>query len=122
MAKAAVLQPKRGRPVKKVPRGERTQIGVIVASRTKALLLKTMQQSGRTISREAEYLIEKALTYDSMLASMKRTLEEIEKDNIEAALWRKGWRPVREVGKDDKIWKLWAEPGYPGIESSGFIP
>jgi dissimilatory sulfite reductase (desulfoviridin) alpha/beta subunit len=132
MATAAVLKRQRGRPLKKVPKGERTQIGVIVGGKTKALLLKAMQESGRTISREAEYLIEKALAYDSVLASMKRTLKEVEKDNVEAALWRKGYRPFRPLikDKDGKLltkedgrpWTLWAEPGCPGFESSGFIP
>src|SRR5256885_3024959 len=121
MTRSAVLQRQGGRRIKKVPKGERTQIGVIVGGKTKALLLAAMKESGRTISREAEFLIEKALVYDSTLAAMKRTLEEIEKDNVEAALWRKGWRPVRETDKDGKIWKLWAQPGYPGIESSEFV-
>jgi dissimilatory sulfite reductase (desulfoviridin) alpha/beta subunit len=121
MARPAVLREKRGRPLKKVPKGERTQIGVIVGGKTKALLLKYMQESGRTISREAEHLIEKATVYDSTLASMKRTLEEIEKDNIRAALWRKGYRPKREM-IDGKVWTAWVEPGYPGPVSGEFIP
>jgi hypothetical protein len=64
------LQRQGGRPIKKVPKGERTQIGVIVGGNTKARLVKAMQQSGRTISREVEHLIEKALAYDDMLRAM----------------------------------------------------
>ena len=63
-----------GRPLKKVPKGERTQIGVIVGGKTKSLLLKSMKESGRTISREAEHLIEKALMFDDWLAAFKKLL------------------------------------------------
>jgi hypothetical protein len=66
------LQPQGGRHIKKVPKAERTQLGVIVGGKTKSRLLKAMKESGRTISREAEHQIEKAFAYDSMLASMKR--------------------------------------------------
>ena len=72
MVTAAVLQRKRGRPVKKVPKGERTQIGVIVGGKTKARLLKAMKESGRTISREVEHLIEKAHAYDDVVATVTR--------------------------------------------------
>jgi hypothetical protein len=77
--------------------------------------------SGRTQSQEAEMLIERCLTYDQMMETMRTTLDEIEKGSVEAALWRKGYRPKREV-IDGKIWKSWAPPGYPGIESGGFVP
>jgi hypothetical protein len=122
MATAAVLRRQRGRPTKKVPKGERTQIGVIVSGKTKALLLKAMQESGRTISREAEHLIEKALAYDSVLASMKRTLEEMERGNVEAALHRLGYPMQRQI-IDGKAWKSWGQPGHPGAHpSSQFEP
>ena len=67
MTRPAVLQRQGGRRIKKVPKGERTQIGVIVGGNTKALLLKAMKESGRTISREVEHLIEKAHAYDDVL-------------------------------------------------------
>jgi hypothetical protein len=73
MATASVLQRHAGRPIKSVPKGKRTQIGVIVGGNTKALLLKAMKESGRTISREAEHLIEKALAYDQMLKTLMAT-------------------------------------------------
>jgi hypothetical protein len=72
MTTAAVVQRQGGRRIKKVPKDERTQIGVIVGGKTKARLLKAMQESGRTISREAEHLIEKALAYDEVVATLKR--------------------------------------------------
>src|SRR6476620_10919108 len=76
MTRPTVLQRQGGRRIKKVAKGQRTQIGVIVGGKTKALLLKAMQQSGRTISREAEHLIEKALAYDDMLRAMNTSMEK----------------------------------------------
>ena len=121
MTRPAVLQRQGGRRIKKVPKGERTQIGVIVGGKTKALLLKAMQQSGRTISREAEHLIEKALIYDDWLAGQKRTLKELEGDNVEAALARRGF-PMQRVFLEGKWWRVWGEPGIPvAHQPSGFV-
>jgi hypothetical protein len=125
MATAAVLQRQRGRPTKKVPKGERTQIGVIVGGDTKALLLKRMQQSGRTISREAEHLIAKALAYDEVVATLKRTpgpphpddLKEVRRSSLEAELHSLGYPMQRRI-IDGKVWKVWAEPGFPGAQTS----
>jgi hypothetical protein len=58
-----------GRPPKKALKGEITQIGVRVTGKTKARLLKAMNESGRTISREVEHLIEKAFIYDDFVAA-----------------------------------------------------
>lgn len=70
----------RGRPIKNVPKGERTQIGVIIGGDTKARLLKAMKKSGRTISREVEHLIEKALAYDDWVEAARRTKTENKTD------------------------------------------
>jgi hypothetical protein len=121
MTRPAVLQRQGGRRIKKVAKGERTQIGVIVGGKTKALLLKAMQQSGRTISREAEHLIEKALAYDGWLVAQKRTLEEMERGNVEAVLHRLGYPMERRIIAG-KAWKAWGEPEHPGIQPSGFEP
>jgi hypothetical protein len=120
MPKAAVLRQKRGRPIKKVPKGERTQIGVIVGGKTKALLLKAMKESGRTISREAEHLIERAVALDDWLTGQKRTLKELERGNVEAELHRLGYPMQRQI-INGKVWKTWAEPGFPGTQISGFV-
>jgi hypothetical protein len=55
---------------------------------------------------------------------MHTTLADMQKDNVEAALRRLGYTPVRVPNNDkpDRPWKLWAEPGYPGTERSGFVP
>ena len=128
MTRPAVLQRQGGRRIKKVPKGERTQIGVIVGGDTKARLLKSMKESGRTISREVEHLIEKAHAYDDVVATVTRTpgpphpgdLEEIQRRNVEAELHRLGYPMQRRV-IDGKVWKVWAEPGFPGAQISGYL-
>ena len=128
MTRPAVLQRQGGRRIKKVPKGERTQIGVIVGGNTKARLLKSMKESGRTISREVEHLIEKAHAYDDVVATVKRApgpphpgdLEEIQRRNVEADLARLGYPMQRRI-IDGKVWKTWAEPGFPGTQAGGYV-
>jgi dissimilatory sulfite reductase (desulfoviridin) alpha/beta subunit len=73
-----------GRPIKKVPKGERTQIGVIIGGNTKERLLAAMKESGRTISREVEHLIEKALAYDDLLTVLKNIADRLAKERRKA--------------------------------------
>jgi hypothetical protein len=110
-----------GRPMK-APTGKRDQVTILLRADIKRALIKAAKDHGQTLSAEGEAWFERLLTYESTLDRMRTTLEEMEKNNVEAALWRKGWRPVREVTKDGKVWKAWAEPGYPGIEQTGFVP
>jgi hypothetical protein len=118
---------RRGRPIKTAKKGRITQIGVLVSAATKTLIVQSAKASGRTISREVEHLIERALHYDRLLNSMRTTLGEMEKGNVEAALWRLGFTPVRPFKDGQPVakegggyWTVWAEPGYPGIQRSGF--
>ena len=132
MTRPAVLQRQGGRRIKKVPKGERTQIGVIVGGDTKARLLRSMKESGRTISREVEHLIEKAHAYDDVVATVKRApgpphpddLKEIQREirrrSLEAELHSLGYPMQRQI-IDGKAWKVWAEPGFPGAQTSGFV-
>jgi hypothetical protein len=115
-------EPKRrtGRPMK-LPSGKRDQVTILLRSDIKRRLIEAAQEHGRTLSAEGEVWLERLLTYESTFAQMRKNLEDIEKDSVEAALWRIGYRPIRTT-IDGKVWKSWAEPGYPGIESSGFIP
>ena len=124
---SAQLAKRMGRPMKAARKGRRYQIGVIVTGETKTLITQAAKASGRTISREVEHLIERALHYDRMLNSMRTTLGEMEKSNVEAALWRQGFTPVRPLKDGQPLakegggyWTVWAEPGYPGIQRSGF--
>ncbi|HEY2534308.1 MAG TPA: hypothetical protein VGJ20_41395 [Xanthobacteraceae bacterium] len=83
-----------GRPIKESQKGRRYQIGVIVTGATKAIITKAAKESGRTISREVEILIEKALQYDRMFEDMRMTAEEIAHQSEEAALRRRGYERV----------------------------
>ena len=125
MKRPAVLQRQGGRRIKKVPKGERTQIGVIVGGNTKARLLKSMKESGRTISREVEHLIEKAHAYDDVVATVTRAPGPPHPGTSKrssAAMWRRIW-PASAIrcsaGIDGKVWKTWAEPGFPGTQAGG---
>jgi hypothetical protein len=101
--------------VKPARKGRRYQLGLVVTGETKMLVTRAAKASGRTVSSEAEHLIVRALQYDHLLQSMRTTLEEMERTNIDAVLVRKGYTPIRSAKG-----KLWAEPGYPGIQRSGF--
>ena len=113
-----------GRPIKPARKGKRARLSVDVSSTTKALIAKRAKESGRTLAREAEIMIERSATYDEFMARSQQTLEEMQKGNVEAMLWRLGYTPVRtpNADKPDRPWKLWAEPGYPGTERSEFVP
>jgi hypothetical protein len=105
-----------GRPTKPARKGRRYQIGVIVTGATKAVIDAAAKASGRTISREVEHLVEKALQYDRVLEAMNRSLADIANGNVDAAHRRAGYRWVHS-----NYGKVWFPPGYP-IEKSGFIP
>ena len=113
-----------GRPTKSPTPGTRVSLGLKVTPNIKRLLDGAAASSGRTQSQEAEMMIERCLTYDQTLEAMHTTLADMQKDNVEAALRRLGYTPVRVPNEDkpDRPWKLWAEPGYPGIERSEFVP
>jgi hypothetical protein len=104
-----------GRPTKPARKGRRYQIGVIVTGETKAVIDAAAKASGRTISREVEHLIERALGFEHMFESMRTTLAQIESGSITSALRRKGYTPVRTPHGE-----AWLPPTYP-IEKSGFI-
>jgi hypothetical protein len=105
-----------GRPIKDVPAGRTVQLGVLVSAATKAIIAKAAEASGKSLSREAEALIERALAYDQQFQAMRTSIDEMMAGNVEATLWRLGFTPLRT-----REGKLWAPPGYPGIERSGFV-
>jgi hypothetical protein len=110
-----------GRPTKTVTltKPAKISLGLKVVPEIKQLIDIQAKISGRTQSQQAEHLIERAVAYDKAFEAMRTTLEMIERRNVDAALYRLGYRPIRSP-KTDK--KLWAEPGYPGIELGGFEP
>ena len=70
----------------------------------------------RSISEEVEARLERLAAQDSAMAAMGTSLERIKQGNLEAELWRSGYTPIRTSQG-----KLWAPPGYPGMERSGFV-
>jgi hypothetical protein len=109
-----------GRPMKAARKGRRYQLGVVVVGETKAIIAKAAMESGRTISREVEHMIERCLQYDRTLAAMGKTFEEIRQGNLEAALLRDGYTVERRT-IDGRIWKSWREPGYPPVVEPGEV-
>ena len=107
---AAPVKPRGGRPTKSSRKGARYQIGVIVTGATKAVIAKEAKNEGRTISRQVEHMVERCLQYDRIFAAMGKTAQEIQQGNLEAALFRADYKVERRV-IDDKIWKVWLEPG-----------
>jgi hypothetical protein len=103
-----------GRPRKFVKRHHAT---VRIAPERYADLRATADAARRSVSEEVEHRIERLAALDGALAAMRTDVAQIAKNNFEAELWRRGYTPVRQPGHD---MKLWAEPGYPGIERSGF--
>jgi hypothetical protein len=110
-----------GRPVKASRKGQRSRISVDLSAPTRAAIAKQTKLSGRTLAREAEIMIEGFLNYLQMQEQMRTTMEEISKGNVENALLRLGYTPIRSV-REGKAHKLWAEPGFPGLERSNFVP
>jgi hypothetical protein len=105
-----------GPPVKPARKGQKYQIGVIVAGPTKKVLVEATKASGRSISREAEHLIERALAYDRLLEAMRvRGFEQLIKNELRKA----GYVPVRDPATGKFAWH---EPGHPVIAGhSGFV-
>lgn len=59
----------RGRPLQEPMPGKLVQLGILVRADVKALLIERASRSGRTMSREAEMLIERCLVYDSAITA-----------------------------------------------------
>jgi len=112
-----------GRPIKEAKKGRRYQIGVIVTGEIKTLITKRAKDSGRTISREVEIMIEHLVRQERAMGDLRIDLEDIERGAnavVDAALWRRGYTPQRHIFKDGRVFKVWAEPGFPGVQRSGF--
>lgn len=108
-----------GRPMKAPKRGKRAPLSLLVRPKIKRLVDKMAAADGITQSAQGEALIEQGLAVRKALDAVDRDTAEIEKGHVEGVLRRKGYTPIYTV-KDGKGWKLWAEPGFPGIQRSGF--
>jgi hypothetical protein len=116
MATAAKRVGRPARSAVSAGRAERYSLGLIVTAEMKRLIDETAKATGRTQSQVAELLMEKAVTYDRMIAAMNRSLDEIRRGNIEAAFRAEGYTPVHNPHG-----KIWLPPGYPIGARSGFI-
>lgn len=102
-----------GRPVKPARKGRKYQIGVIVTGDVKATVAKRAKQSGRTISREVEIMIERLLQYERAHGTPAGAVRDL--------LWRYGYRRLGISNPRTGVRGFaWAEPGV--IEESGFVP
>jgi hypothetical protein len=117
-----LLKPKRavGRPKKPPARGKRAALSLLVRPALKRLVDQMATANGTTQSAQAEYLIEQGIAVRQVLDAMGKTLEEIERDNADAALRRRGYARHRFV-HGGKAYFFWTEPGFP-IPTSGFEP
>ena len=79
---------------------------------TKRLIDELARNGNRTQSQQCEDMIEKCLQYDRMLESMRTTMADMEKQNVDAALFRLGYAPIRDDDATEGL-EPWLEPGYP---------
>ena len=70
-------------------------LGLRVSAAIKNRIDADAHANGRTQSAQAELMLEKLYAYEATLAGMKVTLEEIEAGNVDAALRRRGYHPLR---------------------------
>jgi hypothetical protein len=116
MATATKRAGRPARPAAAEQKRERFSLGLIVTAEMKQLIDETAKATGRTQSQVAELLMERAVQYDRTIAAMNRSLDEIRRDNIEAAFRAEGYTP-----EHSPYGKIWYPPGYP-IGRSRFIP
>jgi hypothetical protein len=99
-----------GRRFKPVPPTDPAKIslGLRVTADVKQFIDGMAIQTGRTQSQQVLFMVERCLQYDGVLASLRATLETIERDGVESTLYRLGWRPLRMPGADYKT--VWSPP------------
>jgi hypothetical protein len=114
----------RGRPIAEAAKGKRATMSFLVRPDLKRVIAQRAAISGRTLSAEGEAMLEGYLVFERTLTAMRTSLADMQQDTIAATLVRLGYTPVRSAQQkqDGTPWKLWAEPGFPGIERSGFVP
>jgi hypothetical protein len=70
-----------GRPLKPAPTGQRSglvPLGLKVTPAFKRLIDTMAQSSGRSQSRQVQYLVERCWWFDDLLAAAGATLEDVE--------------------------------------------
>jgi len=101
-----------GRPMKPPTRGKRAPLSLLVRPELKRRVDELATINGITQSAQAGFLIEQGIAVRQVLDAMGKTLAELERGNVDSALYRLGYRPWRE-SIDGKTWTAWCEPGHP---------
>jgi hypothetical protein len=78
-------------------------------------IMAMVERTGRSQAECIEYLLEKAIAYDRMLAAMKLTLDKARREGVERIFRDEGYTPVHSPHGD-----IWVPPDYP-LPRSGFI-
>ena len=126
MKRPAVLQRQGGRRIKKVPKGERHPDRRHRRRQHQGALAQIHEGErthdlarGRAPDREGTRLRRRGRHSDAGTGSPHPDdLEEIQRRNVEAELARLGYPMQRRI-IDGKVWKTWAEPGFPGTQAGG---
>ena len=105
-----------GRPPKTPPEKQvkRVQIGLFVRADIKRRIDAAAKATGRTLSQEAEQLIERGLMADQIAQIRGSTLEGIRLEVVEAAL-----RQTGHTYDHSPYGKIWYPPGHPHKGSRG---
>jgi hypothetical protein len=111
-----------GRPMKAPRPRKRASLSLMVEPELKKLVDKFATENGVTQSAAAGAMIRQAVVVRQVLEATSLTLTDFEKTSFEMELRRNGYIPIRHIAPDGRVWKLWAEPGFPGLEASGFKP
>jgi len=97
--------------------GKRYPLNMRTTKETRDRLEKAAAESGRSLTQELEFQLERALQFDRTLAAMNKTVEEIQRGNLEAELMRQDYSFERtEYGR------IWFPPGFPGDRSPWITP
>jgi hypothetical protein len=114
---AAVKGKRIGRPIKR-PQGKRAQITLQVNAEIKKVMSKRAHDAGHTLSREGELWLERLLTYENVLASMRTTVAELARRQAEKIYRDQGYSVIHDPHGD-----ILLPPGHPATPpQSGFIP
>ena len=97
-----------GRPIKATTKGERVQLGVMVSTEFKDLIADAAEKSGRTMSQEAENIIERALALDAALKATGQDKNAL----LHAAMRRHGYKWHR-IAHGGKVWVVWVPKDFP---------
>src|SRR6516165_3022070 len=107
-----------GRPRKLPARGQRSPLSLLITPRLKRRIAQLADSNGTTLSSQAEYLIETAITMTTMLDAMNKTLEQITAGTLDTAMRKRGL-VSRRIVTGGKSWVIWADPDFP-VAASGF--